>query len=208
MLTPMGILLLAPAAQAQGDVLAARLDHSTLTAVEALLDSASMAGLPTEPLTAKALEGAAKHAPGDRIVRAIRSLVTDLGRAREAFGGSATPSEIAAGATALRAGVDPSALKQLRGTRSDLTIPLGILTDLVINGVPADTAVTVIRALAARGAADADLAGLVRQVREDVSAGLPPGGAAMMRGSGPYGTPPRLPGRPGRASGVRVGARP
>lgn len=108
MLTPVGILLLAPAAQAQGDVLASRLDHSTLTAVEAMLDSASVAGLPTEPLTAKALEGAAKHAAGDRIVRAIRSLVADLGRAREAFGGSATPSEIAAGATVLRAGASPA----------------------------------------------------------------------------------------------------
>lgn len=210
LLPPFCALLLASAAHAQADALAARLEPSTRAAVQALLDSATAARLPTEPLVTKALEGSAKGAPSDRILRAVRSLLTDLGRASRAFGGEATPAEIAAGATALRAGADPGALQQLRGARRDLTVPLSILTDLVINGVPVDTAVTVIRGLSARGVADGDLAGLVRQLREDVAAGVPPGAAAMMRGGGPYGTPPGGAGRrvPGREAGAPVQARP
>ncbi len=176
---------------AQDPRLAGRLGPPALAAVEALLDSARAATLPTEPLVAKALEGAAKRAGDERIVLALRSLLRDLGTARAALGPGADASEIAAGATAVRAGLDADALKRLRGARNDLTTPIGVLTDLVVHGVPGDTAVAAVRQLAARGAPDGEFTGLVRSVLRDVGAGVPPGLAATARAGAPGG--PRRP---------------
>jgi len=201
LLAPACTAVLASGAAAQDSELTGRLEPQVLAAVQVLLDSARAARLPTGPLVAKALEGAAKHAPDERIVLAVRSLFGDLDRTRVALGADAAPSEIAAGATAMRAGVGAPALARLRRARKDLTVPLAVLTDLVINGVPVDTAVDAIRQLSVRGVADADLAGLVRQVKQDVSAGVPPGIAATARAGGSEQMPPasRNPGTPARS---------
>lgn len=170
-----------------------RLDPPALAVVQGLLDSARVANLPTEPLVAKALEGAAKRAGDERIMLAVRSLLRDLAAARRALGPDARASEIAAGATAVRAGVDAGALERLRGARMDLTAPLGVLADLVVYGVPVDTAVMAIRQLASRDAPDGEFTGLARHVLQDVGAGVPPGLAATARAGAPDRAGPALP---------------
>ena len=69
--TVMALALVARAAAAQDPRLAARLDKPTYVAVNAIVDSARAAKLPTAPLVDKALEGAAKGSDGPRIVLVV-----------------------------------------------------------------------------------------------------------------------------------------
>src|SRR5437016_3711798 len=78
----------------------ARLDTAARSLVAVAIDSARAAGLPTEPLVQRALEGATKDAPGTLIVSAVQRLAADLGRARAALGASATSPGLEAGAAA------------------------------------------------------------------------------------------------------------
>jgi hypothetical protein len=150
--------------------------------VAALVDSARAAGLPTEPLVQRALEGTSKRAAGDRVVAAVRRLARDLGTARSALGPVATSAEIDAGAAALYAGARPADLTALRARRprQSLVVPLGVLADLVATGVPADTAAAAVLALAAT-TADDDYLAFRRNVERDIALGAPPAAAAAVR---------------------------
>jgi len=184
-----------------------RLDPETRSLVVAVVDSARAAGLPTEPLVQRALEGATKGAPGTRIIAAVRRLTVDLGVARTALGPRSTAPELDAAAAALRAGATPQLLSELREARQPpLTMALSVLADLVASGVPADSASAVVLALAPN-AGDADLVEFRRAVERDISLGAPPGAAAAVRAlntgirftgadAGPGQPPPRPPSRP------------
>jgi hypothetical protein len=177
----------APAAlHGQDPRLEGRLDPATQAAVGALVDSARAAGLPTEPIVDKALEGATKRASGERIVAALRTLTTDLRTARAALGPEAPEADIVAGATAIRAGAPTDLLGRIAKARgkSGLAVPLAVLSDLVARGVPVDTAATAVLNLAQRGAGDADFTGLERGVAQDIGAGASPGVAAAVRAHG------------------------
>lgn len=160
-----------------------RLDQQTRYAVEMLLDSARLAGLPTNPLESKALEGISKRAGGRLIVMRVRETFRTLKEARVALGGQATQDELAAGAGALRVGITSAELSQLSRTRrdKDLTVPLVVLSDLITRGVPRDTASTTIFQLWQRGAADDDFLGLWRGVERDIVSGTDPGLALLNR---------------------------
>jgi hypothetical protein len=155
-----------------------RLPPESRAPVAQLVDSARAAGISVEPLIQRALEGATKHAAGELIVAAVRHLAVDLGRARDALGGRASPAELGAGATALRAGASPETLTELR--RKDphpLTVPLAVLTDLIASGVPVDSAAAAVLTLAAQ-TRDADLVEFRRAVERDIALGAAPGAAA------------------------------
>lgn len=168
---------------AQDARLEARLDERTRTALLPVIDSARLAGLPVEPLVQKALEGASKRAAGDRIVLAVRRLAGQLGTARLALGGSAGEAELVAGASALQAGVRPDVLVALRTERraAALTVPLGVMAELIARGVPADTAALAVTALAEAGVNDAQLVALRRDVERDIGVGAPPTTALIAR---------------------------
>lgn len=174
-------LLAAGVARAQDPRLMHRLDSTTLALVGALMDSARTAGLPVEPLVQRALEGAAKHAESERIVAAVRRLAGELGVARAALGNESSPAELDAGASALRAGVRPEDLTLLRQRRTQsLTVALAALTDLVVGGVPPDSAASAVLALAAR-ARDDQIADFRRAVERDIALGATPASAAAVR---------------------------
>jgi hypothetical protein len=160
-----------------------RLDARTRSAVERLVDSAYISGVPAEPLVDKALEGASKRAPGELIVRAVRLLAVDLTAARHVLGGNSLPSELTAGAAALRAGVDGGALRTLRHDRpgQPLTVSLGVLADLVANGVPAEAAARGVLALTKAGLVDEQLVAFRRDVERDIGVGAPPAAALQVR---------------------------
>ena len=162
--------------QGRNDPRLERLDAEARPLVAGVIDSARAAGLPTEPLVQRALEGATKGAPDTLIVGAVRRLAADLGRARAALGAGATPPELEAGAAALRAGAGPAVLAQLRRSRRQtITVPLAVLTDLVASGVPVDSAAAAVLALAS--ARDADLIDFRRAVERDIALGAAPSAA-------------------------------
>jgi hypothetical protein len=193
------------AVQAQDPRLEGRLDPATRASVKSLLDSARAAGLPTEPIVDKVLEGMTKRASPDRIVAAVRTLATDLGAARVALGPAASDEDVVSGASALRAGASAETLARIKGVRgkAGLSVPLAVLSDLVARGVPVDTAASVIVHLAQGGASDADYTGLERGVARDIGAGAPPGAAAAIRArivtteapGASNGPPPGVPGK-------------
>jgi hypothetical protein len=170
-------------ARAQAERLAGRLDERARTAVVALVDSARAAGLPTDPLVNKALEGSSKGADGARIVAAVRTLAADLGRARAALGGAPSELELVAGAAALRAGAPSGFLASLRETypRAALAVPLAVMADLVARGVPADTASRSVLALVRAGLREAELVAFRQGVERDIALGAPAGAAAAVR---------------------------
>ncbi len=182
---------------AQVSRLEGRASATLRTEVERLADSVRGAGLPTEPLIAKTLEGTAKGASDERILAAVRALSTRLAAAREALGARSSVDELVSGAEALRAGTPATALDRVRKARgeSSVTVPLTVLADLVSRGVPADTAAAVVVGLAERKASDTEFDNLRRNVERDIGHGVPPAAAASFRGRG--GPPANVPGRGG-----------
>ena len=176
----------AAAAAAQDARLGAQLDEGTRVLVQAAVDSARAAGLPTEPLVDKALEGARKRADGTRITRAVTALAARLRVSRSSLGAGATESDLVAGAAALQAGVSADVLHQLRAARPSgaLAVPLVVLSDLVTRGVPTDTAAAVVLLVAREGMGDDAFLTLQREVQRDVMGGAPPASAAAVRTRG------------------------
>jgi len=166
--------------------LAARLDRTTVAAVESVIDSARVAKLPTAPLVDKALEGAAKGSNGATIVEAVRQLSARLARARRALGAKAPPDEIKAAAAALAGGVSDARLARFRATAGtrDLTMPFAVVSDLIARGVAADTAAGLVLQLTRARARDVDLTLFQRNVRADVDRGADPTVAASTRARG------------------------
>jgi hypothetical protein len=161
-----------------------KLDPQTRYAVEMLLDSARLAGLPYGPLESKALEGISKKASGRDILLAVRKVFRTLRDARVALGPSATADELTAAAGALRSGISVAELSHLASARADkssLTVPLIVLYNLVRQGVARDTASSTIDQLIRRGAADDDFMGLWRGVERDIVSGTAPGVALLNR---------------------------
>jgi hypothetical protein len=181
-----GILLLARAVLAQDPRLAARLDKPTLTAVTAIVDSARVAKLPTDPLVDKALEGAARGVHGDNIIIAVRQLSVRMGSAKRALATNATPDEIKAAASALDVGISVRDLARIRAAygKQPVTAPLAVLSDLVGQKVPIATATSVVLQLARTGMKDSDLALFQRNVRADIDHGADPTVAATTRARG------------------------
>ena len=179
----LSLLLALPATVwAQDARLTERLDPATASQVQQVVDSAERAGLPGEPLVQKALEGATLGASNDRIVAAVQTLHGQLRRAREALGGEASDTELTAAAGALRAGLEPSALRRLQSLRPDqpLVVPIAVLTDLVAEGVPPADATRSVLDLARDGRPDHEFVALRRQAQQR-GAGTEPMGRPPLR---------------------------
>ncbi len=161
-----------------------RLDPRTRGAVAAIVDSARIAGLPTEPLIEKALEGASKKAPSALIVTAVRNFAVQLGQARDALGTGSTPSEVLSGAQAIRAGISTNQLQRLRRSRENVQIAtaLTVASDLVAREVPVDTAIAIVSGLVRAFASDEQLLSVRADIETDILAGKPPAVAASSRG--------------------------
>jgi hypothetical protein len=179
------LALLATRVDAQ-DPRLSRLDRRVQAEVAALVDTARSLGIPSEPVVDKALEGAAKRAPNDRIITVVRSRFRELVGARGALGSGALDAEIIAAADALHAGANAQVITALRTRRpgAPLTIPLAVLADLIARGVPADTASAAVLALATTPATDAQFAALRDDIERDSAKGAPPALAAGLRTRG------------------------
>jgi hypothetical protein len=173
------LLLLASRLAAQDRRLAERLDSGSAAGVQRLVDSARAAGLPTEPLVQKALEGKTMGASPARIEGAVAALLARLAGARDVLGPDAGSAELVAGASALRAGLTPSSLRQLHALRggSSLAVPISVLTDLVAQGLPADEVTREVLDLARNGRSDDEFVALRKRMEEErrtSDSGAPP----------------------------------
>lgn len=194
------LAVLVPAARplvAQDVRLQKRLDKPTFTAVNAIIDSARVAKLPTAPLVNKALEGVAKGSDGPKIILAVHQLSGRLAAAKRVLGPKTNADEIKAAAGAIDVGVSERDLALLRAAsgRRTVTMPLAVLTDLVSRSVPVATATSLVLQMARAGVKDPDLAVFQRNVRMDIDRGADPTVAATTRTRGMVlrGTPPTKP---------------
>lgn len=180
------LLFAAPAVRAQDPVLSSKLDKPTLLAVNAIIDSARAAKLPTKPLNDKALEGAATGADGPKIVAAVRQLSIRMGSARRSLNSNASADEIKAAVDALQAGVSTRdlALVQSASGKRPVTMPLAVLTDLIGRQVPIPTATSLVLQLERAGVKDSELSLFQRNVRADIERGADPIAAATTRAKG------------------------
>lgn len=179
----LALVLASQAAVGQDSRLAARLDSATARAVSTVVEQARRAGLPSEPLVAKALEGASKGAPARRIINAVTEYAAALSAGRTGLGTGASDAEIVAGAAALLAGAPAAALGAVRAgrPRQSVTVPLVVLADLLTRGVPIDQATTAVIAVARAGVPDAGLLRFAQLVDADIRAGTPPAAAVVAR---------------------------
>ncbi len=186
---------------------ATRFDSLTAIGLRAFLDSAAEQGIPTGPLIDKALEGAGRHANRDKILQTVRQLAAALVQAREVLGTTTTRDEILAGASALRAGVDEKALSAIRAARPTGSIlqPLVAITDVVLRGVPLQTARDAVATIAKMPNSDEALRGLQSTVAKNSVRG--PGMAvdalnrylrSTVSGNNPLSVPPATDRKPTR----------
>ena len=186
--TALVLTAFATTAAAQGpsadDRLAGRLDAATREQVVAIVDSLNIEGLPTEPIVARALEGASKRADGVVIVRVVRGFATHLRVARQVLGPASSDREIIAGANALKAGIKTEELARIRASREGgrYAVAFDVLTGLKNRNVPSDTAVRVIAALVKLAASDQQYDVLLDQIERAIAAGTPPALAASQQG--------------------------
>ena len=136
----------------------------------------------------------------ERIVAAVRILASDLARAREALGPTATDAEVVAGAQALHAGASPEALRALwrQRMRGGATVALGVLTELVTRGVRSDTVAATLLALSESGADDVDITDFGHAVAKDIALGASPTSAITAQAEGFMGPARTLGGGGGR----------
>jgi hypothetical protein len=164
--------------------------------LSSLAASVEGSGIPEEPLFAKALEGAAKRVPRDRLVPAVREYAGRLRLSREALGVDADVPLLVAGADALQRGVAASALRDLPRDRPRSPMALLVLAELVESGVPVDRALDMVRDAMTQRARDQRMLDASARVRMLIRQGMPPRDAvervrAMLRDAGAVG--PALP---------------
>jgi hypothetical protein len=177
---------LAGAQVTSGIALEAVTDTRAREALRVAIHDARGRGVPVDPLVAKVREGVAKQSSPDRIVSAVRLLAENMERAQRALQPVQAVEEIPAGAGALRAGVPDGMLRNLRQSwpNKTLTVPLGVLTELVANDIPAKTAAARVRELMVRGASSAQIVALGEEVRADIAAGHAPDASMELRTKG------------------------
>lgn len=180
--------IVTPGLAAQNDApdrLAGRVPPAVVTAVTALVDSARARGLPGTPLVDKALEGAVKGVPAERIVPAVRTVLDQLdasaGALREAGVASPSDQSIEAGAFAIAAGLTVSDVAAIAGAADKdhpTAVALQVAGALAALGVPRPETVGLVRAEIQSGRPLGDLVSLPGQVQAAMAGGAMPAAAA------------------------------
>lgn len=174
----------APAVHAQDTF--PSLPDEPAAAIRTLIADAAARGLPTAPLVTKVREGMAKRATPERIRSATALLAERMTVAATALAPVRSADELTAAADALQAGVPTATLRELRGLwpETALTVPLGVLSEMLASGVSRPVATRRVRELLVRGATAAQFASLGTIVRNDIAAGLAPDAAMELRSKG------------------------
>ena len=165
--------LAARTAAAQDPAAIAGLDDPTRAQVARIVESARSQGLPVDPILSKVKFALVVHAPSSRIVATAQAVATRLEAARAAVAPHGAPGEIAAGEEALSFDVPTDVLRRVvqASANRSAAVPIGVLTQLVVSGVPAGKAGDIVTELIRRGASAAQLVALGNDVNADVQSG-------------------------------------
>ena len=177
----------AMASQQAGDPrLDARLAGRTKDSVNAIVESARRAGLPTDPLVNKALEAVQKNQPSEVLLRSVGKLSYLLQQAKAALGPASSSEDVEAGAQALGSGVDVKKLERLGTMRSGqrVTTAINVVRYIVAQGVQKDTAADVVGNLVAAAATDQQLLALQDDITRAIAGGTPAASATLALGQG------------------------
>lgn len=165
--------------------LAGRVAPDVAAAVRTLADSAMRAGLPSDPLVQKAIEGAAKGVPAPQIIAALETVLGRLDQAAAAIraAGVAQPDAetVVAGAFAASAGMPASAvtaLARVQTAKTPAAALLRIAGTLAAIGVPSPQAVSLVVAAARSGGDVTAVLDLPARVESAVARGVTPVQAA------------------------------
>lgn len=180
--------LCVPAVVAQGDATArleGRVPPPVATVVVALADSAVVRGLPAAPLVEKALEGAVKGVPAERIVMAVRVVYGQLdaaaGALRSAGVEPVSADAVEAGYFAIAAGLSAGDVAEVARTAArayPTATALQVAGTLAALGVPSAETVGLVRATIRARRPLAELVSLPGQLQAQLARGLPPAEAA------------------------------
>jgi hypothetical protein len=160
--------------------LAANFDAASARAVQQLVDSLALGGVPSQILVDKAVEGARRGASPERVMAVIRGYAGHLRAAQSGLGSGKRNDVYQAAANALLAGVSIKVVRDLQALRpaSMLVLPLVVVTDLTLRGVPEDSAAAYVTRLLVADARDSDLVELQQSVAQGIVAGARPAVAA------------------------------
>jgi hypothetical protein len=161
-------------------------DESARASLRTIIADAAARGLPTAPLVTKVREGLAKRATPERIRSATALLADRLAVASIAIAPTKSAEELAAAADALQAGIPTATLRDMRQLwpQRPLTVPLGVLAEMVASGVSRSVATRRVRELLVKGANTTQFASLGSTVSSDIAAGLAPDAAMELRSKG------------------------
>ncbi len=152
-------------------------DREAAAQLDRILSSARARGLPTEPIVAKARQGALLRTPSPRIVAAAQAVSRRLEEARDALAPSPSANDIAAGQDALAIpGVTKEMLRAIRMQRPNrpVAVAVGVMAQLVASGVKPDHASDILAGLVRQQATDGQLVSFGNDVNRDVSEGIAP----------------------------------
>ena len=189
----LGLALMGAEAVAQKS--RAPVDPRTVPQLKAELDRAASLGFQVTPLYAVARNGALRAASTNEIRDAMRGLTDRLVSAREALTPVQGDGELVAGAMAIQVGVPPEVLQSMRAlqrTRS-LAVPIGVLQELVVRGVPVKKAAATVTQFIRANATDAAISAVASDMPALIAQGLAPSVALDLRSRGVLSLPQGLP---------------
>jgi hypothetical protein len=161
-------------------------DPRTVPELLPVFERAAQLGVPAGPLVAKARKAYLTQVPSREIREVLQGMTSRLVAARDALAPVQDEAELDAGAEALRHAVTPEMLKKLRAAQRgrSIEVALGVLTELVLQGVKPQEAATKVASWLAAGATDGRILAAADAVAGDVAAGLAPSRALAVRSQG------------------------
>lgn len=181
------LLAIGLAASARGaaaqDSAVAGLDRESAAQVERIVEATRARGLPVDPILSKVRFALVVHAAPARIVATAQAVAIRLEAARAVVAPHATAGDIAAGEEALSFEVPKDVLRKVvqASPNRSVAVPIGVLTQLVVSGVPAGKAGDIVTELIRRGASAAQLVALGNDVNGDVQSGAKAAESADIR---------------------------
>ena len=169
----LGTAAAAHSAAAQDSAAMAGLDRASAAQVARIVDVTRSRGLPVDPILSKVRFALVVHAPAAKIVATAQAVAGRLETARTVVAPHAASSDIAAGEEALSFDVPKDVLRRvaLASQNRSVAVPIGVLTQLVVSGVPPTRAGDIVTELIKRGATAAQLVALGNDVNADVQSG-------------------------------------
>jgi len=148
-------------------------DVTTSREVSQIIDAVAAQGLPAGLILSKARFAVAVHTPGPKIVETAKAMAARLVVAKTAIAPHIQESDLAGAEAALSYDVPVDILRRISSARprEPIAVPLGVLTQLVADRVPAKRAGEIVTDLLHRGATMTQLADLGNKVDDDVKIG-------------------------------------